>query len=236
MAMSRLSVTITAPIVLISVLAIGLTVFLNVGKLDRTLAELEESRLRYTVNALRQNLETGLDLGLPVRSLGNAQAAIDFEASQDPDIVSIVVRDEAGQPVFHTSRPAADGRGADADPDSIKVGATLSNNLGAEVGAIELRYSRRGHDEFIAGISAHLLLAALVATAVSILLTLVVTRQWVRRIGRTLGSIEHALDDNAPAVEKPDRHAAALAEEVKHSAGKAMDELDRARRAVGGAP
>lgn len=88
MAMSRISVTMSAPITLISVLAIALTVFLNIGKLDRTLSELEDSRLRLTVNALRDNLETGLDLGLPVNSLGNAQAAIDFEAARGTGIVA----------------------------------------------------------------------------------------------------------------------------------------------------
>lgn len=224
MAMSRLSVTITAPIVLISVLAIALTVFLNVGKLDRTLSELEESRLRFTVNVLRQNLETGLDLGLPVRGLGNAQAALDFEARQDPEIVSIVVKDDKGRPAFTTGRPA--------EKNSTTVSLPLSNNLGVTVGAIELHYSRRSHDQFIAGISSQLLLAALAATAVSTLLAVAGTRMWVRRIGRTLGSIEHGLDQAAPAVARPDRHAAALAEQVTRSASQAMRELEQARRAI----
>jgi hypothetical protein len=224
MAMSRLSVTITAPIVLISALAIGLTVFLNVGKLDRTLGELEESRLRFTVNVLRQNLETGLDLGLPVRSLGNAQAAIDFEARQDTDIVSIVVKDDQGRAAFSTGRPA--------ERNSVAVSTPLSNNLGVTVGAIELRYSRRGHEQFIAGISRQLLLAGLVATALSTLLAVAGTRLWVRRIGRTLATIEHALDASAPPVAKPDRHAAALAEQAAHSAGRALHELEQAQRAI----
>ncbi|CAN7375547.1 hypothetical protein LJR289_002194 [Pseudoduganella sp. LjRoot289] len=224
MAMSRLSVTITAPIVLISVLAIALTVFLNVGKLDRTLSELEESRLRFTVNVLRQNLETGLDLGLPVRGLGNAQAAIEFEALQDPEIVSIVVKDDHGRPAFTTGRPA--------EKNSTTVSLPLSNNLGVTVGAIELRYSRRSHDQFIAGLSRQLLLAALAATAVSALLAVIGIRLWVRRIGRTLGSIEHGLDRDAPAVARPDRHAAALAEQVARSASQAMRELEQARRAI----
>lgn len=227
MAMSRLSVTITAPIVLISALATGLTVFLNVGKLDRTLSELEESRLRFTVNALQENLETGLDLGLPVAGLGNAQEAIEFEAQQDPGIVSIAVRDSAGKVVFVTGR-AAEG-------DAVKIGTTLSNNLGVNVGTVELQYSRRSHRAFIGDISSHLLLAALAATALSTLLAIFGIRLWVRRIGRTLGSIEHALDPSAPAVAKVDRQAVALAEQVKQSSGKALQELDRARRAISSA-
>lgn len=224
MAMSRLSMTITAPIVLISALAIGLTVFLNVGKLDRTLGELEQSRLRFTVNVLRQNLETGLDLGLPVRGLGNAQAAIDFEARQDPDIVAIVIKDAQGRPAFSTGRPA--------ERNSVAVGAPLSNNLGVTVGAIELHYSRHGHEQFVAGFARQLLLAGLAAAALSTLLAVLGTRLWVRRIGRTLGSMEHALDASAPPVARPDRHAAALAEQAAHSAHRALRELEQAQRAI----
>lgn len=224
MAMSRLSVTITAPIVLISALAIGLTVFLNVGKLDRTLSELEDSRLRFTVNALRENLETGLDLGLPVASLGNAQEAIEFEARQDGDIVYVAVRDADGKVAFDT------GRGAESD--AIKVAAPLSNNLGAKVGAVELHYSRRSHQAFIDDISRHLTLAALAAAALSTLVAVFGIRVWVRRIERMLGSIEHTLDPSAPAVAKIDRQAAALAEQVNRSSDKAQRELDQARRVI----
>lgn len=224
MAMSRLGITITAPIVLISALAIGLTVFLNVGKLDRTLGELEQSRLHFTLDNLRENLETGLDLGLPVKGLGNAQAAIDREARQDPDIVSISVLDDAGAVAFSTGRPG--------DADIIKLRTGMSNNLGVQVGAIELHYSRRAHDSFIAGISSQLRMAALVAIAVSTLVTLLGIRLWVRRIRRTLRSIETTLDTGAPPLRKPDPHAAALAERVNRSASNALQELERAERAI----
>lgn len=184
MAMSRLSTSITAPIILISALAIGLTVFLNIGKLDRTLGELEDSRLRFTVNALRENLETGLDLGLPVTGLGNAQDAIEFEARQDPGIVYIAVRDAAGAVAFST------GKGV--EPDAITVGAQLSNNLGAKVGAVELHYSRRNHQALIGDLSRHLLLAAAAATAISTLLAVGGVRLWVRRIDKAAAAGEGA--------------------------------------------
>jgi hypothetical protein len=224
MAMSRLSVTITAPIVLISALAVALTVFLNVGKLDRTLGELEQSRLHFTLNNLRETLETGLDLGLPVRGLGNAQAAIDFEARQDPDIVSISVMDGSGAVAFSTGQPA----GADV----LKLRTAMSNNLGVKVGAIELHYARRAHDRFIDGISGQLVLAAAAAIAVSSALALIGTRLWVRRIRRTLHSIETALDASLPPLRKPDRRATALAQRVNHSADAALKELERAEHAI----
>ncbi len=224
MAMSRLSITISALIVLISALAIGLTLFLDVGKLDRTLGELEQSRLHFTLNNLRENLETGLDLGLPVKGLGNAQAAIEREARQDPDIVAIGVLDDAGALAFSTGQPA--------DTDIVKLRTGLSNNLGVQVGAIELHYSRRAHDRFIAGISRQLRLAALVAVAIATLSTVLGIRLWVRRIGRTLSSIETTLDTGAPPLCKPDHHASALAERVNRSASSALQELQRAERAI----
>lgn len=224
MAMSRLSITITTPIVLISALAIGLTVFLNVGKLDRTLGELEQSRLHFTLNNLRENLETGLDLGLPVTGLGNAQAAIDAEARQDPDIVSISVLDDAGAVAFST--------GSTADTDITRLRTGMSNNLGVQVGAIELHYSRRAHDGFISAVSRQLTMAALAAVVISSLIAVLGIRLWVRRIRRTLRSIEATLDSSQPPPRRPDRHATALAERVNDSARNALQELERAERAI----
>lgn len=226
MAMSRLSVTITAPIILLSVLAIALTVFLNIGKLDRTLTELEDSRLRFTVNALRDNLETGLGLGLPVNGLGNAQAAIDFQAAQDGGIVAIIVRDAAGAPVYSTGRTP--------DKQDIRVASPLSNDLGVTAGSVELHYSRGAHDAFMSGITGQLLQAALFATLLSAVLAALGIRLWVRRIDRTLGTIEQAFDPHAPVVQKPDRQAAELAQEVNRAAGQAGRDLQEARAALSG--
>jgi hypothetical protein len=225
MAMSRLSISITAPIVLVSALAVGLTVFLNVGKLDRTLGELEQSRLRFTLNNLRENLETGLDLGLPVKGLGNAQAAIDREARADPDIVSIAVLDDHGTVAFRTSRVV------DGGSETVRLRTGMSNNLGVTMGAIELAYSRRSHERFMAGISSQLRIAAIVAIIASSALTVLGIRLWVRRIRRTLSSIEHTLDQGTPP-QHPDRRAAALAEQVNRSTQDALQELDRAERAI----
>ena len=65
------------PIAIISAMAIGLTAFLNIGKFDRTLNDLEKSRLQMIVGDIKANLATGLNLGLPLKSLENAQALIE---------------------------------------------------------------------------------------------------------------------------------------------------------------
>lgn len=231
MAMSRLSVTITAPAILIAALAIGLNVFLNIGKLERTLGELEESRLRFTLSDLRADLETGLDLGLMVAGLGNAQAALDREAARDPDIVSISVLDGAGALVFR-SAPYGEPNGGRGGAAPITLSAPLTDNLGVALGALELRYSRRGHDVLMADVARRLWRAGAVALAAVALLAALGIRLWERRVGRALASIAHALDEGAPAPARPDVHAAALAERARHSGDEAQRQIALAANAI----
>lgn len=182
MSLSRLRVTLTAPLVLITALALGLTVFLNLGKLDRTITELAQSRLQFTVENLRENLETGLDLGLSVRGLGNAQAALDTEMAQDPDIVSITVFESDGAVAFHSGRGPAGAASAGALPaeSSDIVLASLSDNLGHRVGRIELRYARAGHDALMEVLTRQLGWAGLAAIAIATLLSILGVHWWLR--------------------------------------------------------
>lgn len=221
MAMSRLSVTITAPIVLIGALAIGLNAYLSVGKLDRTLNELEQSRLHLILDDLRDNLETGLDLGLPVKGLGNAQAAIEREARQDNAIVGIRVVDAAGVPVFSTGHATG----------GATLRTPLSNNFGVTMGAIELRYARQAQELSVAAYARQLTRAAALIAAAGAVLAWCAIRLWMRRIGRTVDSIESALADT-PLPPHPDAEAAALAGQARARADGALQELDRATRAI----
>lgn len=222
MAMSRLSVTISVPIILIGALALGLNAYLSVGKLDRTLSELEQSRLHLILDDLRDNLETGLDLGLPLKGLGNAQAAIERQARQDGAIVGIRVLDAQGTPVFSTGDPA----------HGLALRAPLSSNLGVAMGAIELRYARQDQDLSIAAYASQLTRAAAWIAAAGALLALAAIRLWMRRITRTMDSIASTLDHRPPPPH-PDTEAAALAGRARERADAALRELEQARRALG---
>ncbi|MBA5638452.1 hypothetical protein H3H37_15440 [Duganella sp. LX20W] len=219
--MSRLSVTISAPIILIGVLAIALNAYLSVGKLDRTLNELEQSRLHLILDDLRDNLETGLDLGLPLKSLGNAQAAIEREARQDGAIVGIRVLDADGAPVFSTGDPA----------HGAPLRAALSNNLGVAMGAIELRYARQADELSVAAYADQLARAAAWIAATGALLALAAIRFWMRRIGRTVDTIASTLDRKPPPPH-PDPEAAILAGRARERADHALRELEQATRAM----
>lgn len=203
MKVASLSFKISAPIVLISALAIGLTVFLNIGKLERTLGEVEQSRLHFTLADLKDNLETGLDLGLPIRGLGNAQAAIDFETRADPDILSISVVDAEGVVVFHSGSAAATAMGAlssvkgeswnQREPAALVSGLKLSNNFGITAGAVVMRYSPRGHDRFVQTVSSQLGATALAAVLLSSACFVFGIRVLGRRATGTLHTTEDAL-------------------------------------------
>ena len=166
------SLGINAPIILIAVMAISLTTFLHNGKFSATYDELENSRIALVVNDLKATLETGLDLGLPLEGLGNAQAAINFEAGADRDIVSISLYDEAGDVIFHTGRALntqtishywksqsqADWRVREADV--LIVGNTLLTAGGTNAGGMILRYSRQGRDAVIDAFASSLRIAS----------------------------------------------------------------------------
>jgi hypothetical protein len=238
---SSLNLRISVPIVLVSALAIGLTVFLNVGKLERTLDEVEQSKLHFTLADLKDNLETGLDLGLLLRGLENAQAAIDFETRADPDILSISVVDTEGLVVFHSGSAAATpmaplgsfkGAGWNRrEPDALVAGLKLSNNFGVTAGAVVLRYSPRSHDRFVQAISSQLGAAALAAMLLSSACFVVGIQMLGRRMTGTLRTMEDALEGK-PLDPRSDAAAQALGAQCGQTTAAARAELQAAHQAL----
>ena len=239
---SRPGFTVSAPIVLVAILALALTVFLNVGKLGRTLGEVQESRLRFTMGELRTNLETGLDLGLTVQGLGNAQARLNAVLRQDPDIVSLAIVDTDGAVVYSSGAamppgvagPLARHKTRDwllREGGALTLGAKLSNNLGVTAGAIVLRYSTSKHEAAIDAIAQRLWLAALGAVLLTGLCFAYGVRKLVRRMDRTLEAMARSLGQ-AQAAPGSARHAAALVEQVNQTSSAALHAIEAARAAV----
>lgn len=241
MKVSALNFKISAPIVLISALAIGLTVFLNIGKLERTLGEVEQSRLHFILADLKDNLETGLDLGLPIRGLGNAQAAIDFETRADPDILSISVVDAEGVVVFHSGSAAATAMAALAsvkgeswnrrEPTALVSGLKLSNDFGVTAGAVVMHYSPRSRDNFVQTVSGQLTATALAAVLLSSACFVLGIGVLGRRVTGALRSMEDALQGK-PTDPRADVASQALVGQVSRTTAAARAELDAARLAL----
>ncbi len=248
---SRLSIKITLPIALISALAIGLTAFLNIGKFERSLTELESSRLQFVLGDLKSNLETGLDLGLALDGLGNAQAVIDAGRLQDGSILSIHVYDDAGKGIFHSGDAtdsleipsswkrvlqAQEGRGWYlAEGNTLVVGVPLTSNIKPNAGSIVLRYSRSVHDATLASLGKELLIASLLAIAVTAILVFfginLLVAKTNRRLTRIVQTLERSLIDPAPLPDS-DMDEDSLLNQVIHSSGAAMQDLSLVRKTL----
>lgn len=192
------SLRIDAPVVLIAILAISLTTFLIVGKFISTSDALERSRIELVTDDLRNVIETGLDLGLTLQGLANAQAAIEFEAQADPAILSISLHDEAGTILFHTGAALADARIPArwkaqrerhwqlAEADALIVGNTLSTASGNSAGGMILRYSRQHRDARIDAVTRSLRIGAAVVIIVTTTLALLVMSLLMRHARQRL--------------------------------------------------
>jgi len=156
---------IVATMAAICVFAVALTATLNFYKYDSTLSDMLRSRFTFLLRDMRNTLETGMNLGLPLRGLDNVPELIGGNAARNPDILSIEVFDPSGTVLFSTdtsfvgdlvaatwldcwhksTQPIWSTRERDADT----LGITLQNSLGQTAGAIALRYDRKLENDLL---------------------------------------------------------------------------------------
>jgi hypothetical protein len=223
------------PFAAMAALVFGLTSWLYLYKLEHTLTQVEESRLRFTLADLRADFEKGLDRGFTLDRLPNAQAAIDTEARQDPDLEGLAVLDARGARVWRTGS-APDGAVVGGPefvrtPDSTLGWAPLVGNDGARAGALALRYTNRAHAAIVRALAWRLSLAALAATLVTSAGYFLALRRLLRRRDRLFAQATTALGAaRMPAATDP-----ALARMIDHAnqnAATALVELTAARHAI----
>jgi hypothetical protein len=245
---NRLSLQIVWPIALVAVLALGLNAFLNLGKFERTLTELEVSRLRIVLGDLKSTLETGLDLGLPLSSLANAQAALDKAVTEDSDILGIMVYDEQGKVQFHSgSQPAPSSIPGEwlahqagkpdwqlPQSDGLVAGIALASNISSNAGGIALTYSSAAHQQVLQAASHQLLYAAAALALLAALLILAAVHFLSGPTSATLEHLEQALQAQelgqaGPAAGEPEL---ALLQQARHTSDTAVADLELARKAL----
>lgn len=228
-----LSLRIVAPLVLIAALAAGAAVSFNVARLDRTLFEIEESRLRFVLDELRAKLEAGLVPGSAIAASGAAREALDLAARQGPGIASISVIDAAGALLLHS--------GADApaplnsmqqqwiahDASFMTAGARLAGGAGSVV----LRYSLRRHADIVRGAARRLALAATAAVLAAGACFLFGVELLVRRMNASLVALDAALGDIRPGAAARGEEAV-LAGQVRLTSRSALYEVCDAQRAL----
>jgi len=218
---------ITAAIATLIAFVLSLAVLMNYAKFERAFSGLTESRLAFLVQDLRETLEFGLDLGLDPAAMANTTSILAREAAKDPQILSILVFDDQGQ-VLHRhqrealSRPLSEltpgwfrtalRTHPDAapwrisDPDTLIVGATLTNNFGRAVGGIALRYDRSFHDHELAqaltGLTQAAGLILLAATLIALISAWLLFRSARRDLRRVRSALAGFLEDaDSPAFQ-----------------------------------
>lgn len=240
-----LSLHITLPVLAIATFAIAFNGYLNYAKFQKHLIQVEMSRMRFSVDDIKANLEIGLRLGLPVRAIANAQEVITFAARKDPSIISIDVLDHAGKPLFkagqegglvsspknwRTSVIKKQKTLEIVAPDSFLLVAPLQGITEDFSGAMAVRYSRDLHDETMREVLKALVPVNSTAIILSILIGAFGVHRLVSNAVRKISVIEQSLElrfmensvdpvtSNADGIVQPALAAARLAiQEIRNT-------------------
>ena len=148
---ARLSALTTIPIVLVSALALWLSIAVTVDHLERELHKVHESHLRFTLGELRARLQSGLDFEVQFAGAGKAQELLDRAIRADSRISSITVTDAGGARVFSSGDAAQAPRLSHSeqrmalfsarDAGSLVMSSALHDDGGAHAGAVAVRYN-----------------------------------------------------------------------------------------------
>lgn len=127
----------TLVVTLAVLVALAAAVALTLANFNRALSDTVESRFEFLAFSIRDDIETGLNLGLGLSELTNVQDIIDDRLARDASVIRIAVETTEGETLFETSHADAAGRAATAD--SVEAG--LENTFGQTVGRVRVVYA-----------------------------------------------------------------------------------------------
>lgn len=207
-----------APFLLLAALGFCLPAWIYAKRIGHTLQEAEHSRLRFTLNDLKADIEHGLAQGHALGDLANTLPALEAEARLDPTIDAIKVLDASGT-VVHRAGPLADAPGAPTD--SIALARD-----GKPAGTLAAWTSPRAQGTVMVRARAGLLMAALAATLFTATTALAVMAWLTRRRDEVLeamaASLEHPQHTDDPRI-------APLATAAREQAATTLVEIAAAR-------
>lgn len=243
---------IVATMAAVCVFAVALTATLNVYKYDSSLGELVRSRFTFLLRDMRNTLETGMNLGLPLKGLDNVPELIRAHAARDPEILSIEIFGPDGTVLFGTDasfvgdlvaatwleawRRSTDPIWDLRERDAETLGITLQDSLGQVAGAIALRYSRKLEDDVLYRMGGRLAAASLVIVAVAtaaVALGGYLILRPIRRELRSMQTATEALLAGAPGRSSGDPAFAAFAATTitaQDALGRAVEDIHRLDR------
>ncbi len=219
-------IAITLAIVL--VMGVTMTGILSIHKFERTLVNLLTSRFLFVANDIRQQIETQMDLGLPLVDLQGVREVLDEYLGLDQQILSIEIFDETGNVLFSTDTSFVGDLVSEnwlllwranrskemwstLEVDAGVVGVPLLNNLSQNVGSLALRYSRTFLDQSVNDQVERLFLAGVGIVIVISLLTFVVCTNMLKRACQDLQNLAMAManimhrDKDGIAIEEAEK-------------------------------
>ncbi len=213
-----LSLKIALPMLAITVWGIAFNGYLNYAKFEKHLTQVEMSRMRYAVDDIRGNLETGLRLGLPVKAISNAQEIMAFAMRKDASIISLDVLDHEGKVIFSSGQKEpfryAPGnwrillmsRHKSVElmvADAFLLITPLVGITADFSGALMVRYARDTHDLTMREVAGALVPTNLMAILLSILVGALGIYLLIRAALGRIRSAEQALSAGSSGAEAP---------------------------------
>lgn len=173
---ARLSALTSIPIVLVSALALWLSIAVTIGHLERELNKVHESHVRFSLGELRARLQSGLDFDVHFAGAGKAQELLDRAVRADSRIAGISVTDSGGARIFMSGDATRAPRLSQKeqrmpvfstrDAQSLVMSSALQDDSGAHAGAVAIRYNTSEPLAAVALATRELALAACAALVV----------------------------------------------------------------------
>ncbi|MXZ80088.1 MAG: hypothetical protein F4Z15_01670 [Gammaproteobacteria bacterium] len=196
----------------ILVMGIAITSALSLHKFGQTFSNLLDSRFEFVTGQIRNDIETQMDLGLPLENLQITEV-LEAYGLDDRQILSIEVFDESGL-ILHSSDSSSIGdlipeewisiwrlNASTGNPswftqetDAGVVGTPIRNNLGQDVGSLVLRYSRDYLDQKIRSQARHLLVVNSAAAGIAILIAFFSAMYLLNQVCREFKSMGEVMD------------------------------------------
>lgn len=198
---------ISAALIAVLVLAVTSTATLAYFVYERTLSDLANSRFAYITGELKNRVESGLDLGLPLGELENMRLLLRQHLQNDQALVSISIVSSRGVILFDTEDERIGkridinwlesfNRGHTADPlilDEDQIGMPLMTNYGKLAGGLLLTVSRTYYANKRLQTARRLTLATLIILLAGSLIGALGVMVVSRPFDRTLSHIEDEL-------------------------------------------
>ncbi|MEJ8571567.1 hypothetical protein [Microbaculum marinum] len=174
--------------------AMALGAYMNYSGVRSAYLDLIASRMHMVLDDVAANVESAVSVGIPPAEQTTLPALLTRLVEADPLIRSISVVAPDGEVLFGSGSEA--DRTATPDADSFEVGRTVTNDFGAPVVDLHVRYDRQAPtekiDAFATAVLADAIPAGLLAALAGSLAALLILR---RLHGRAARTVNHGIVD-----------------------------------------